>query len=108
MQNLIHVALTRARCARYYGPIGFFFVTLCAFLYGLVLPLDYPYLFSATYPVLETSGTLFLLFAPPLGVFLAMRHWMLTGRGFLSLLTIATGAPLTVLTIAALLLAFVG
>ena len=61
---------------------------------------DGPYLFSHRL-VLEWAGHAFLLLAPPLGVYLGMKHWFLTGRVFLSLATLAFGGFLSLLIVSA-------
>ncbi len=85
---------------RYLGLIAFGLVASVVALH-LSLPFDdeYRFLFSAQ-PVVEGLGTAFLLLAPPFAVVLAMRYWMATGRAVLSLITVAFGSLLTVLTLA--------
>ena len=86
--------------------MAFLIVLVVIFLY-LVMPLDSggSYLLSANRYV-EWAGRFGLIVAPPVAVALAFRHWMMTGRVFLSLVTVSLGGMLTVATAAALVLGF--
>ncbi len=91
--------LVRTHRQSFLGVLAFMILVAVIALYILV-PLDDRgrYLISANYYV-EWLGTFGLIVAPPTAVALAFLHWMVTGRVFLSLVTVALGSFLTLATV---------
>ena len=105
MQRSLLARQAGARSA--YGWVGFVTV-FSVIVIHLLLPFDAEgrWLFSSR-PALECVGIVFLMFGPVLAVWMAIRHWIVTGRPFLSLVTLSIGGFLSLATLAAVLLGHV-
>lgn len=82
-----------------------FMILVAVIVLHMIVPLDSGgrYLLSGNYYV-EWAGTFGLIVAPPAAVVLAFLHWMVTGRVFLSFVTVAMGSFLTLATLAAVVM----
>ena len=98
--------LVRTHRQSFLGVLAFMILVAVISLH-MIVPLDSGgrYLISANYYV-EWVGTFCLIVAPPTAVVLAFRHWLVSGRVFLSLVTVVLGSFLTLATVVAIIMAY--
>lgn len=98
--------LIRTHRQSFLGVLAFMILVAVVTLH-MIVPLDSGggYLISANYYV-EWVGTFCLIVAPPTAVVLAFLHWMVSGRVFLSLVSVALGSFLTLATVIAIIMGY--
>ena len=98
--------LVRTHRQSFLGVLAFL-ILVAAMTLHMFVPLDSGgrYLISANY-YLEWVGTFCLIVAPPTAVVLAFLHWLVTGRVFLSLVTVGMGSFLTLATVASIVMGY--
>ncbi len=109
LQRFVHTSgpyLVRTHHKSYLGVLAFLILVAVVTLH-MITPLDSGgrYLISANY-YLEWAGTFCLIVAPPTAVVLAFLHWLVTGRVFLSLVSVGMGSFLTLATVSAIVMGY--
>jgi hypothetical protein len=89
-----------------HGLLAFSLVAGVLVSYMTIDPGRGPYLFSESL-VLEVLGHVWLLFGPPLGVAISVRHFIHGGTGLLPLVTVPLGGFLTLAGLGGVILGLV-